>query len=126
MADPTCLIDPQRDYLGLNEAKRLKGDIEKLAADMNDLHRQNSGTHERLWDELHALKEASAVQREQYKQIIEKLTDLQSSMGSLKTKVDTIESKPAKRYEDIVKQVISLIVAAVFGMILAKILGSAA
>lgn len=46
---------------------------------------------------------------------------VENDVKEIKTEVKTINSKPAKRWEALVTQVISIIVAAVAGFILAKI-----
>lgn len=107
MSSSPCVVDPTRECLGLSETKRLEEALDAL-------RKKNSETHQRLWDEIHAIKESEAGQRVQYQHIIEKLTAIQA-------KVDNLELKPAKRYEDIVKQIISLLIAAVVGMIFGKI-----
>ncbi len=109
-----CLIDPERDCYGLIKANELEKDIEALEDDLNSLRKQNSGTHERLFDRLNELERKEGIQGEQYKHIMEKLTQLATDMAEIK-------ARPARRWEGIVEQVIGIVVAAVVGFMLARL-----
>ena len=107
MPDEKCILDPQRDCLGLIKARELE-------QDMTELRRQNSASHERIFDRLATLETHDAVQVTQFEMILEKLDSLAKKVGEL-------EAKPGKRWESIVGQVIGLVVAALVGLILGKI-----
>lgn len=94
-----CIRFPESDCLGLHKA--------------GELRRQNSNSHERFFDRLNALESQEGIQQEQYKHIMEKLTQLT-------TDVAEIRARPARRWEGIVEQVIGIVVAAVVGFMLAK------
>jgi tetrahydromethanopterin S-methyltransferase subunit G len=49
------------------------------------------------------------------------MTEIKADVAKLDSKVETIERKPAKRWDSLVNQLITIIVAAVAGFILAKI-----
>lgn len=108
-----CIRFPESDCLGLHKAAELEKDLDELKADVGELRRQNSGTHERLFDRLNELENQEGIQREQYKHIMEKLTQLAIDMAEIK-------AKPGKRWEGIVEQIIGIVVAAVVGFMLAK------
>lgn len=107
MSDEKCIMDPQRDCLGLIKARELE-------QDMNELRRQNSASHERIFDRLAALETHDAVQVTQFEMILEKLDGLAKKVGEL-------EAKPGKRWEAIVGQVIGLVVAALVGAAIARL-----
>lgn len=112
--DEKCIRFPESDCLGLHKAAELEKDLDELRDDLGELRRQNSGTHERLFDRLNALENQEGIQREQYKHIMEKLTQLATDMAEIK-------ARPAKRWEGIVEQVIGIVVAAVVGFMLARL-----
>lgn len=109
-----CIINPERDCLGLMKAQELERDL-------NDLRKQNSASHERLFDRVGELERLEGIQGEQYKNILEKLDTLTSRHDALNKKLDELEAKPGKRWESIVGQIIGLVVAALVGLILGKI-----
>lgn len=108
-----CIRFPESDCLGLHKAAELEKDLDELKADVGELRRQNSGTHERIFDRLNELENQEGIQREQYKHIMEKLTQLAIDMAEIK-------SRPAKRWENVVEQIVGIVVAAVVGFMLAK------
>ena len=102
-----CILDPDRDCLGLIKARELEKDV-------NELRKQNSSTHERIFDRLGELEKQEGIQVVQYEHILEKLDQLSGDVKELK-------AKPAKRWESIVEKIIGLVIAAVVGFILARI-----
>lgn len=101
-----CILDPERDCFGLIEARRLEKALEKHEAEANS-------SFTRQGERLGVLETQMAVHQANYLNIISKLDDLIA-------KVASIEAKPAKRWETVTGQVITLVVAAVVGFILAK------
>ncbi len=101
-----CILNPERDCLGLIEARRLQKELEKHESETgNSLTKQG--------ERIGSLETRMAVNETNYLNIIAKLDDLI-------TKVASIEAKPAKRWEKVTGQVISVLVAAVLGFFLAK------
>lgn len=101
-----CIIDPERDCLGLMKARELEKDL-------NDLRKQNSSSHERIFDRLGELEKQEGIQVVQYEHILEKLDAMAGDVKELK-------EKPGKRWEGIVKNLIEIVAAAVAGFFLAK------
>lgn len=138
MTDDKCLLDPQRDCLGLQETKRLE-------ADLNELRRQNAGTHERFGARIGKLESHAEVQDVKFETIIDKLGGLSTDMRELKDEskevnrqlpalshkveslkaldddVDALKEKPGKRWESLVGQIIGLVVAALAGAVIARL-----
>lgn len=102
-----CILDPDRDCLGLIKARELEQDL-------NELRRQNSSSHERIFERLGEIEKQEGIQDVQYENILEKLDQLAGDVKDLK-------SKPAKRWENIVEKVLGIVAAAVVGFVLAKI-----
>lgn len=133
-----CIINPERDCLGLIKANELE-------ADLNELRKQNSSSHERIFDRLGELEKQEGIQGEQYKHIIDKLGDMTVNLNELKADskevvsqlpplthrveilekmsedVDELKEKPVKQWENVTGQIIGLIVAALVGFVLSRI-----
>ena len=69
MSNEKCIIDPQRDCLGLQKANMLEKQMEKLQEQARD-------THGKLFDRIRDLEKAEAARNEQYDNIMEKLDKL--------------------------------------------------
>ena len=102
-----CILDPDRDCLGLIKARELEQDL-------NELRRQNSSSHERIFERLGEIEKQEGIQNVQYENILEKLDQLAGDVKDLK-------SKPAKRWESIVEKVLGIVVAAVVGFMSARL-----
>ena len=89
-------------------------DVVRLEQQLRDLQRQNGEDHKELRDRLAVVEKDDAVQKEQYKTILDKL-------DNLTTKVEQMEAKPGKRWESIVDKLIWGVVGAVLALLLAKI-----
>lgn len=139
--DEKCILNPERDCLGLMKAEELEKDIQ-------DMRGRNEKSHKEFFDRLAILEKQEGIHGEQYKNIIEKLSDMAAGLSELKLDskgvisaltplthrvesleskyqsisedVTTLKEKPAKRWEGIVEKVIGLVVAAVVGFILAR------
>ena len=98
-----CILDPERDCLGLMKARELEKDV-------NELRKQNSSSHERIFDRLGELEKQEGIQLVQYEHIMEKLDQLAGDVKELK-------AKPGKRWE----KAIGILVAAVLGFMLARL-----
>lgn len=80
-------------------------ELEQLTARVNDLQAQSSGTHKEIFTRLNKLEQQGAVQEVQYTTILDKLNGLDG-------KVDALEAKPGKRWEEVVKTIITVVVTA--------------
>ena len=105
--DDKCLIDPQRDCLGLQKANMLE-------KQMSEWREQSRQTHKEFFDRIRELEKAQAVQREQYDTILEKLGELGRSISEL-------AAQPGKRWESIVDKSVWAVLAAVIAFLLARI-----
>lgn len=131
-----CLINPEQDCYGLQKAREIE-------LDLNELRRQNSKSHERIFERLGNAETKESVLEVQHKNVLDKLENLSGDIAELKTDskeivsklpplthrveklegmsedVEELKEKPAKRYEKVVETIISLVVAAVVGYMLA-------
>lgn len=101
-----CLIDPTMDCLGLKKA-------EELEHALSEYKKDNEAKHDKFTEWLNRLELRNAVQSEQYGAIMDKL-------DTLTKKVEALESKPGKRWDSMVTQIIGIVVAALAGFFLAK------
>lgn len=138
----TCLVDPERDCYGLKKAMELE-------VELDDFRAHNDKSHKEFFDRLAVLEKQDAVQMEQYKNIMEKLSgltdtlaemkndsksvvekmsplihrveDLEKKYESINADVKVMKEKPAKRWETLVEKVMWAVAAAVITIILSKI-----
>ena len=102
-----CVIDHDRDCLGLSKA-------EMLEKQMEEYRRQARETHAQLFDRIRDLEKAEAARNEQYKQIMEKLDQLLEWQ-------ETQQKKPQAFVDDIKGKAVWAILAAFIAFILARV-----
>lgn len=102
-----CIIDPEHECYGLKEAR-------KVRQELNDHILKDMESRSQLFSKINELAGELRVRDVQYNNIIEKLDGLTKTVGSL-------ESKPAKRWDDMVNKVISLVIGAVVGYFLVRL-----
>ena len=94
-------------------------DLEKLALNWqktDDRSIRNEGRIKKLENEhetLHKLATSVAV-------MAEKVSTMANVVDNLKTRVDTIEEKPAKRWDGLVNKILAVVVGAVIGALLTQ------
>lgn len=90
--------DRCKDCIQINNLeKRLMG----LEQGFKDLH-----------DRVAAVECGSAVSEEQIKMIFRILNEIKDSIRQIAEKIDMIEKKPAKRWDDMVKTIVAVLVTA--------------
>lgn len=107
MGDEKCILDPQRDCIGLAKAQMLEKQFEKF-------QEQSRNTHEKMYDRLRHLEKLEAARNEQYDNISEKLDEL------LLWKKEEMSS-PKKRWEALIDKSVWAVVAAIIAFMLAKV-----
>lgn len=103
MADEKCILDPMRDCLGLQKANMLE-------KQMDQWRQQARETHQGIFDRLLALEKSDSARAEQYKAIMDKLTELGDDLSNTAKSISALKEKPAKRWESIVEKAITLAV----------------
>ena len=76
---------------------------------------------EQQTDALNSLASSVEVMANEQKHQTEAILDIKTDVTALGGKVETLESKPGKRWESAVEKVTMTVIAAVVGFILAKI-----
>ena len=107
MPNEKCILDPQRDCLGLAKAQMLEKQLDEY-------RRQARETHAQLFDRMRDLEKAEAARNEQYKQIMEKLDQLLEWQ-------ETQRKKPQAFMDDIKGKIIWAVLAAIITFILARV-----
>ena len=105
--DEKCILDPQRDCLGLQKANMLEKQI-------SEWREASRSTHKELFNRMRELEKAEAARNEQYDNIMEKLDRLIAWQ-------EAEQVKPKKRWEAIVDKSVWAVLAAVIAFILARI-----
>ncbi len=75
---------------------------------------QSAETHREIFHRLNEVERGAAVMDERYKTILDKL-------DALTVKVDALEAKPAKRWEQVVEKLLLTAIGAVVLYLLARI-----
>lgn len=147
MADERCILDPNRDCLGLIEARRLEGDLKALSE-------RNGADHKEFREQIREIREMEIQQAAQFSAILETMREIkdgnkemlaalnalkpkaeavdkmEEDMEAMENRIDEIEKKPAKKWEGIsdkfIGGIIGVLAAAVGGAILwlIKVAGS--
>ena len=113
MADEKCIIDPQRDCLGLHKANSLEKQI-------SEYRTQARETHADMYKRIAALERSGSAQEARYQTIMDKLTELSVRLNQAMATIATLKEKPAKRWESIVDKAIWAVLAAVIAFVLGR------
>lgn len=105
--DEKCILDPQRDCLGLQKANMLE-------KQMSEWREASRNTHKELFKPDAGTGKGGGRRNEQYDNIMEKLDRLISWQ-------EAEQAKPKKRWEAIVDKSVWAVLAAVIAFVLARI-----
>lgn len=86
--------------------------VDRLEEDMKSEKENRQKTHSEIYDRLRKVESDQAVSRT-------KLDTITDKLDSLDGKMDTLLSKPGKRWEAVIAAVISAVVAGLVGFVLA-------
>lgn len=140
--DKECTVEPERRC-------DVRQRVAQVEQDLNELRRQNSGTHERFGERIGELEAHNKVQDVEVKNLQRSIDGMSGDLRELKDEtreiskqlpviatqvkaihenskavdadVDELKGKPAKRWEATVGQIIGLVVAALVGLLLARL-----
>lgn len=71
-----CILDPERDCLGLIKAKEVEGDVKVLDRRLSEFQQAVTETNSRFGGRIGALEAQEQVRQEQFRNIREKLEDI--------------------------------------------------
>lgn len=116
-----CILDPQKECLGLMRAELLEREMSDLKKDIEDIRERNNSSHSEFYNRLMILEKHNEAQDIHYEHIIEKLGDITTKLNSVVEKIAAIESKPGKKWENMVSQIFGLVLAAIVAVVFTKI-----
>lgn len=80
MGDNRCILDPERDCLGLRRAEEFAGDVKALDRRIDGLQSSIASTNARFGGRIGKLEAREEVREEQYKHVREKLENITRDM----------------------------------------------
>ena len=89
-------------------------DLARLEQQVKELQKRNGEDHKEIRDRLSQVEKDDAVQKEQYKTILDKL-------DALTVKVEQLEAKPGKHWESVVEKAVWAVCAAVIAFLLGRV-----
>lgn len=112
-----CIIDPQRDCIGLAEAMLLRKRIE----DLEEWRKKSDQFHDDFydWQREQIIFQTQTV--EQFKSIAEKFDTTNVKIDKVIAWQEAQQQKPAKRWESIVDKVLMMFVGAFVAYVLAQV-----
>lgn len=141
MVEDKCTVEPKREC-------DVRQRVIQVEAELNDLRRQNAGTHERFGERIGELEAHNKVQDVEVKNLQKSIDSMSGDLREVKDEareiskqlpviatqvnaihetykavdadVDEMKEKPGKRWESVVGQIIGLVVAALVGLLLAR------
>lgn len=138
MSDEKCILDPNRDCVGLIKAKELEEDLKAL-------EKRNGEDHKEFRETIREIREMTITQSASFqtiirdsgeiksdlKGLIERLAEikprvehagkLEDELKAIENRVDEIEKKPGKTWEDIKSKALGWLVALVLAIIAAAL-----
>lgn len=75
-----CILDPERDCLGLHRAEEVSGEVKVLDQKLSEFRQSVSETNARFGGRIGTLEAHEKVREEQYKHVREKLEDITKDM----------------------------------------------
>ena len=137
-----CTVDPERRC-------DMQQRVVLVERELNDLRRQNSGTHERFGERIGELESHNKVQDVEVKTLQKSIDNMSGDLREVKDEakeiskqlpviaaqvsaihetskatdadVDELKEKPGKRWDATVGQIIGLVVGALVGILLARL-----
>lgn len=116
-----CIKNPESECHGLAQVQILEHKIEQIVERMEKDYVENRESHKEFYRRLEFGERAQAVTQNQLAQILADTSEIKSSLALQNEEINSIQQKPAKRWESIVEKVIMLIVGAVFALVSTKI-----
>ena len=102
-----CILDPQRDCLGLSKVEMLEKQVEEY-------REKSSKDHREMYDRIRQLEIANARTDTQYGQIMKTLGALKADMAELKT-------KPVRRWDAVVDKILLAVIGAIVVYIMSQV-----
>lgn len=114
MGEEKCILDPQRDCLGLHKANML----EKLMEEQRERARE---VHGELYQRVTALEKSGSAQEARYQAILDKLSEMSLRLNEALATIAELKEKPGRRWEGMVDKAVWAVLAAVIAFLLGRI-----
>lgn len=95
-----CILNPERDCLGMRRAEEIAGDIKALDRKLDELREGVSGTNNRFGMRIGTLEANEKVREEQYKHVHEKLADITRDMADFQRENKNSISELRKEHKE--------------------------
>lgn len=82
---------------------------------LEEANKQHSATHREIFKRLGDVEQDNAVQEVHYKNILEKITSIDTSVKALDARSSALEQKPAKRWDGMVDKLIWGVIGVLVG-----------
>lgn len=120
-----CVKNPEMECVGVAEVQMLKQQVDSLSQAFREERSENRKEHGEFFDRLNSGERFQAVTQAQLSQIMIDTGEIKSDIKTLASSVQNAKQeqieKPAKRWEGIVSQIISLVVATLFTFVAVKL-----
>ena len=113
MPPDRCVRDPSLECFGSQRVDLLIKEIDEWKASAK-------ASHQEMYDRIRKLENNDARRDEQYDKIIEKLDRLSDEIATATADLQAIKLKPAKRWDEVTRQVLLAVVAAVCAFVLGR------
>ena len=94
--------------------------LTRLEQQIQDIQDQNGVDHREIRERLSKVETENAVSNVKYETILDKLDDLSGKHDRLVGKLETLEAKPAKRWDSFVGAAIGAVAAALIAFLAAR------
>lgn len=95
-----CILDPERDCLGLRRAEELAGDLKALDTKLNGFQQNITDTNSRFGARIGKLEAREEVREEQYKHVREKLDNITRDMSDFQKENKDSVSELRKEHKE--------------------------
>lgn len=109
-----CILDPQRDCLGLQKAEMLEKQFEEY-------RKQARETHSEMYARITTLERMDSARNEQYIAIMGKLDNMEKRIDTTLGIIEELKAKPARRWNQVVDKVLIGVIGAIVVYIMAQI-----
>lgn len=109
-----CIINPERDCLGLIKAENLEKKFDEYRLASRE-------THSEIFERINALEKSDSARNQQYLNIMEKLNNMTEEISKANNVITEVLNKPAKKWDNMSEKVVWAIIAACIGFILSQI-----
>lgn len=109
-----CIKDPERECLGLAEAKIIEHKIEQIIERQNKEYQENRTAHKEFYNRIEFGERAQAVTQNQLAQILADTGEIKGAVSEQSKEISAILQKPAKHWE----AAIGAAIVAVVGFVL--------